>query len=100
MASRMHGNKKPGKAFDNTVRNKQRHSRTGLILEIDLGHKNKKIGLYSKSVRPLLRILCFGDDSIYVCGSNFSWAQRGRLRRHLFASIATNYSDQVFISSE
>ena len=37
-------------------------------------HKNKNIGFYPKSLRPVLRILCVVDDSIYAHRRNFSCA--------------------------
>ena len=46
----------------------------GSTLEIDSGHKNKKIGYYPKSIRPFLRILYVVDDSIYARRRNFSCA--------------------------
>ena len=33
---------------------------------MDSGHKNKKIGLYPKSLRSFLRILHVPNDSIYI----------------------------------
>ena len=38
------------------------HARVGSTLEMDIGHKSKKIGLYLKSLRPFSRILCVADD--------------------------------------
>ena len=35
-------------------------------LEINSGHKNKKIGFYPKSLRPFLKILCVVHDSKYM----------------------------------
>ena len=32
-------------------------------LEIDSGHRNKKVGFYPKFVKALMRILCVFDDS-------------------------------------
>ena len=43
-----------------------RSGRAGSTLEMDSGHKNKKICLYRKSLRSFLRILCVVDDSIYA----------------------------------
>ena len=54
-------------------------------LEIDSGHKNKKIGFYPKSLRPFLQILCVVDDSIY--------ARRRTCRALPATSLAIKYSD-------
>ena len=48
-----------------------------------LSSKNKNIGFYPKSLRPILRILCVVDDSMYACKRNCSSA-----RSQLY-----NYSD-------
>ena len=37
-----------------------------VILEIDSGYKDKKIGLYPEYLEPVLRILCDVDDS-HLC---------------------------------
>ena len=42
-----------------------RSGRTGLTFEMDLAYENKNIGLYPKSVRPFLRILCVVNDYAY-----------------------------------
>ena len=67
----MHGTKKLRKPSNNTVRyiSRQRASivgsaMAGSTLQLDSGHKNKKIGSYPKCLRPFLRILCDVSDSI------------------------------------
>ena len=46
----------------------------GSTLEIDAGHRNKKIGFYPMFLRPFLRISCVVDDSMYACRRNCSSA--------------------------
>ena len=61
----------------NTVRDicavKDRHGRFGSTLEMDLRHKNKKIGFYPKSLRKILRILFVVDDSQICMQNEFLW---------------------------
>ena len=38
----------------------------GSTLEMDSGHKNKKIGLNPKCLRPFLKIVCVVDD-MHTC---------------------------------
>ena len=59
----MHGIKKLNRASDNNVLDIscQRvllSGRAGSFLEMDSGHKNKKIGFRLKSLQPIVRILC------------------------------------------
>ena len=73
----MHGIKKLSKASGYTVRDRscQRalwSGRAGSTLEMDSGHKNKRIGIHPKSLQPFLSILCVVDNSIYACIKNFS----------------------------